>query len=44
MTVTAGCTEAIPATTLGLLNPGDEVIVFEPYDRTRHPGDGRAGL
>lgn len=30
-TVTAGCTEAIPATTLGLLNPGDEVIVFEPY-------------
>lgn len=31
VTVTAGCTEAIPATTLGLLNPGDEVIVFEPY-------------
>ena len=29
--VTAGCTEAIPATTLGLLNPGDEVILFEPY-------------
>ncbi len=31
ITVTAGCTEAIAATMLGLLNPGDEVIVFEPY-------------
>ncbi|MDP6986741.1 MAG: aminotransferase class I/II-fold pyridoxal phosphate-dependent enzyme [Phycisphaerales bacterium] len=31
VTVTAGCTEAIAATMLGLLNPGDEVIVFEPF-------------
>ena len=31
ITVTAGCTEAISATLLGLLNPGDEVIVFEPF-------------
>jgi N-succinyldiaminopimelate aminotransferase len=31
ITVTAGCTEAIPATTLGLLNPGDRVVVFEPF-------------
>ncbi|MDY7110547.1 MAG: methionine aminotransferase [Planctomycetota bacterium] len=31
VTVTTGCTEAIPATLLGLVNPGDEVIVFEPY-------------
>lgn len=31
ITVTSGCTEAIAATMLGLLNPGDEVIVFEPY-------------
>ncbi|MCP4839486.1 MAG: aminotransferase class I/II-fold pyridoxal phosphate-dependent enzyme [Planctomycetes bacterium] len=31
ITVTAGCTEAIAATLLGLLNPGDEVIVFEPF-------------
>jgi aspartate/methionine/tyrosine aminotransferase len=31
VTVTSGCTEAIPATMLGLLNPGDEVILFEPY-------------
>ena len=31
VTVTAGCTEAIAATLLGLLNPGDEVIAFEPF-------------
>ncbi len=31
VTVTAGCTEALAATFLGLLNPGDEVILFEPY-------------
>jgi aspartate/methionine/tyrosine aminotransferase len=33
ITVTSGCTEAIAATLLGLLEPGDEVVVFEPsYD------------
>ena len=31
VTVTSGCTEAIAATLLGLLNPGDEVIAFEPF-------------
>ncbi len=31
VTVTSGCTEAIAATMLGLLNPGDEVVLFEPY-------------
>lgn len=31
VTVTSGCTEAIAATMLGLLNAGDEVVVFEPY-------------
>jgi aspartate/methionine/tyrosine aminotransferase len=31
VTVTAGCTEAIAATMLGLLNRNDEVIVFEPF-------------
>ncbi len=31
ITVTNGCTEAIAATMLGLINPGDEVIIFEPY-------------
>lgn len=29
--VTNGCTEAIAASLLGLLNPGDEVVLFEPY-------------
>src|SRR5437879_5854129 len=29
--VTAGATEAIAATLLALLEPGDEVIAFEPY-------------
>ena len=31
VTVTSGCTEAIAATMLGLLNAEDEVVVFEPY-------------
>jgi len=31
VSVSNGCTEAIAATCLGLLNPGDEVIIFEPY-------------
>ncbi|MFK7960995.1 MAG: aminotransferase class I/II-fold pyridoxal phosphate-dependent enzyme [Phycisphaerales bacterium] len=31
VTVTAGCTEAIAATMLGLLEPGDEVIALEPF-------------
>ncbi len=29
--VTCGATEAIFATILGLVNPGDEVLMFEPY-------------
>lgn len=29
--VTAGATEAIAATMLGLLEPGDEVVLFEPF-------------
>ncbi|KAK6132322.1 hypothetical protein DH2020_033946 [Rehmannia glutinosa] len=31
ITITSGCTEAIAATMLGLINPGDEVILFAPY-------------
>lgn len=31
VTITSGCTEAIAATLLGLVNPGDEVILFEPF-------------
>ncbi len=31
VTVTSGCTEAICAAMLALLNPGDEIILFEPF-------------
>jgi aspartate/methionine/tyrosine aminotransferase len=31
VTVTSGCTEAIAAALLGLINPGDEVVLFEPF-------------
>ncbi len=31
VTVTSGCTEALIASFLGLVNPGEEVILFEPY-------------
>ncbi|PKU79901.1 uncharacterized protein LOC110115339 [Dendrobium catenatum] len=31
VTITSGCTEAIAATILGLINPGDEVILFAPF-------------
>ena len=31
ITVTCGCTEALAASFLGLINPGDEVVVIEPY-------------
>ncbi len=31
ITVTCGATEALAATLLGLLEPGDEAVIFEPY-------------
>ncbi|MCZ6543638.1 MAG: aminotransferase class I/II-fold pyridoxal phosphate-dependent enzyme, partial [Planctomycetota bacterium] len=31
VTVTSGCTEALAASFMGLVNPGDEVVLFEPY-------------
>jgi len=31
VTVTCGCTEGLTAGFLGLINPGDEVVMFEPY-------------
>lgn len=31
VTVTTGCTQAIPSVMLGLLNPGDEIVLFEPF-------------
>ncbi|HKX32986.1 MAG TPA: aminotransferase class I/II-fold pyridoxal phosphate-dependent enzyme [Blastocatellia bacterium] len=35
--VTCGSTEAMIATMMALLNPGDEVIVFEPFYENYHP-------
>lgn len=43
VTVTAGCTEALAATFLGLLEPGDEVILFEPYYDCYHADATMAG-
>src|SRR5688572_6926663 len=31
VTVTTGCTEALPSAIFGLLNPGEEIILFEPF-------------
>ena len=31
ITVTCGSTEAMIAAMLGVLDPGDEVVVFEPF-------------
>jgi aspartate/methionine/tyrosine aminotransferase len=31
ITVTCGCTEALAASLLGLIDPGDEVVLVEPY-------------
>ncbi|WP_430790970.1 pyridoxal phosphate-dependent aminotransferase [Actinoplanes sp. G11-F43] len=41
--ITAGATEAIAATLLGLLNPGDEVIALEPYYDSYAAGIAMAG-
>lgn len=43
ITVTSGCTEALAATFLGLFNPGDEVIFFEPYYDAYAAGAAMAG-
>src|SRR4051812_37881400 len=43
VTVTSGCTEALAATFLGLIEPGDEVILFEPYYDCYHVGVTMAG-
>ena len=36
--VTCGATEAMAATFLGVLDPGDEVVVFEPFYESYGPG------
>ncbi len=43
VTVTAGATEAISSALLGLLEPGDEVILFEPCYDLYPPMVARAG-
>jgi aspartate/methionine/tyrosine aminotransferase len=43
VTVTSGCTEALAATFLGLVEPGDGIILFEPYYDSYHAGVGMAG-
>lgn len=43
ITVTAGATEALASALLGLLNPGDEVLLFEPVYDQYAPFARRAG-
>ena len=43
VTVTAGCTEALAASFLGLVEPDEEVILFEPYYDCYHVGATMAG-
>jgi len=43
VTVTCGATEAMAATFMALINPGDEVIIFEPYYENYGPDAVLAG-
>jgi N-succinyldiaminopimelate aminotransferase len=43
ITVTSGATEAIFAAIQGLCNPGDEVVLFEPYYDSYKPSVAMAG-
>ena len=43
ITITCGATEAMAATMLALVDPGDEVIVFEPYYENYGPDAVLAG-
>jgi L-glutamine---4-(methylsulfanyl)-2-oxobutanoate aminotransferase len=43
VTVTVGCSEAIMNTLVGMLNPGDECITFEPYFDFYSAGAAMAG-
>ncbi len=43
VTVTAGCTEALAATFLGLVEPGDEVVLVEPFYDAYPAGVALAG-
>jgi aspartate/methionine/tyrosine aminotransferase len=43
VTVTCGATEAMIATLLAVINPGDEVIIFQPFYETYGPNTILAG-
>ncbi len=43
VTVTSGCTEALAATILGLVEPGDEVVLIAPYYDAYPPDVALAG-
>lgn len=43
VTVTCGCTEALASSFLGLINPGDEVILIEPFYDAYPAGVAMAG-
>lgn len=43
ITVTCGATEAMMATLLAIINPGDEVIVFEPFYENYGPDSALSG-
>ncbi len=43
ITVTCGATEAINASLMAIINPGDEVIIFEPFYENYHPNVIMAG-
>lgn len=43
VTITSGATEALAAAMLGLINPGDEVVLFEPYYDSYRAGVAMAG-
>lgn len=43
ITVTCGSTEAMTASILALVDPGDEIVLFEPYQENYGPGAILAG-
>ncbi|KAA0214526.1 MAG: aminotransferase class I/II-fold pyridoxal phosphate-dependent enzyme [Leptolyngbya sp. PLA3] len=43
ITITSGCTGALAAAMLGLCNPGDEVVMFEPFYDAYRPDCAMAG-
>lgn len=43
VTVTSGCTEALASSFLGLVDPGDEVVLIEPYYDSYPAGVALAG-